>query len=112
MATSAHLSSVHKPKITELAYGTHQRTVLDFWKAPSDTSTPLGLVIHGGGQRNGSKQRIIRFVELPALLQAEISVTAVNYRYIRNSQDLKPPVQGPFHDAARALQFIRTKAAE
>jgi hypothetical protein len=37
---------------------------------------------------------------------------AINYRYIHNAQGLKPPVKAPLFDAARALQFVRSKAAE
>ena len=60
----------------------------------------------------GSKERLNRFVDAAALLKEGISVVAINYRYIRNAQNLKPPVQAPLHDAARALQFVRSKAAE
>lgn len=60
----------------------------------------------------GSKERLNRFVDAPALLKKGISVVAINYRYIRNAQELKPPVKAPLHDAARALQFVRSKAAE
>ena len=104
--------SVPQPSLSEIAYGDHARHVLDFWKAPSDKPTPLVFVIHGGAWRNGSKERISRFVDTAALLKEGISVVAINYRYIRNAQDLKPPVKAPLHDAARALQFVRSKAAE
>ncbi len=45
-------------------------------------------------------------------LEAGISVAAVNYRYISQAQDVSPPVKAPLHDAARALQFVRSKAGE
>jgi len=60
----------------------------------------------------GSKERLNRFVDAAALLKEGISVVAINYRYIRNAQNLKPPVQAPLDDAARALQFVRIKAEE
>ena len=108
----AYPDSVPKPTLSELAYGDHERQVLDFWKAESDKPTPLVFVIHGGGWRNGSKERLSRFVDASALLKEGISVVAINYRYIRNAQDLKPPVKAPLHDAARALQFVRSKAGD
>ena len=112
VANEQYAASAPKPTLSELAYGDHDRQVLDFWKAPSDKPTPLVFVIHGGGWMGGSKERLNRFVDAPALLKEGISVVAINYRYIRNAQNLKPPVQAPLHDAARALQFVRSKAAE
>ena len=112
VANEQYAASVPNPTLSELAYGDHDRQVLDFWKAPSDKPTPLVFVIHGGGWMGGSKERLNRFVDAPALLKKGISVVAINYRYIRNAQNLKPPVQAPLDDAARALQFVRSKAAE
>ncbi|NDH00710.1 MAG: alpha/beta hydrolase, partial [Opitutae bacterium] len=107
-----YADSIPTPTLSEVAYGSHERHVLDFWKAKSDKPTPLVFVIHGGGWSGGSKERLSRFVDAPALLKAGISVVAINYRYIHNAQGLKPPVKAPLFDAARALQFVRSKAAE
>ena len=51
---------------------------------------------------------------LPAFLKAGISVVSVEYRFIpeATADGVVPPVQGPLHDAARALQLVRSKAAE
>lgn len=87
---AAYAASIPKPTLSEVAYGEHQRHVLDFWKAESDQPTPLVFVIHGGGWRNGSKERLSRFVDAAALLKAGISVVAINYRYTKNATDLKP----------------------
>ncbi len=107
-----YAASVPKPTLSEIAYGTHQRHVLDFWQARSNKPTPLVFVIHGGGWQNGSKERLSRFVDVAALLNEGISVVAINYRYTKHAEDLSPPVKAPLHDAARALQFVRSKAAE
>ena len=107
-----YADSIPTPTLSEVAYGSHERHVLDFWKAKSDKPAPLVFVIHGGGWSGGSKERLSRFVDAPALLKAGISVVAINYRYIHNAQGLKPPVKAPLFDAARALQFVRSKAAE
>src|ERR1700740_2353721 len=37
-----------KPTQANVAYGTHPKQVLDFWKAESDRPTPLLFFIHGG----------------------------------------------------------------
>jgi acetyl esterase/lipase len=106
--TSGYASTVPKPTVSEIVYGTHERNVLDFWKAKSDEPTPVAFVIHGGGWKGGSKERLDRFADPNALLKAGISVVAINYRYVTSSE--KPPVKAPLHDAAHALQFVRSKA--
>ena len=39
---------------------------------------------------------------------------AINYRYVKNGveEKIEPPVKAPLEDAARALQFVRSKATE
>lgn len=107
-------ASVPKPTVVGARYGNHERHVLDFWKAKSSAPTPLVFVIHGGGWQGGSKERVHRFADVRALLKAGISVTALNYRYVRQAveEGIKPPVKAPLHDAARALQFVRSQAKE
>ena len=106
--------SVPKPTLTEVSYGPHARHTLDFWKANSTKPTPLVFVIHGGGWQGGSKERVNRFADPDALLKAGISVVAINYRLIPQAVQagIKPPVRAPLHDAARALQFVRSKSTE
>ena len=103
---------VPSPTYSEVKYGTHERHVLDFWKAESSNPTPLVFVIHGGGWKGGSKERAQRFVDVAAVLKAGISVAAINYRLIGKDgvSGTTPPVKAPLHDAARALQFVRSKA--
>ena len=50
-------ASIPKPTLSEVKYGDHPRQVIDFWKAESDTTTPLVFVIHGGGWQGGSGRR-------------------------------------------------------
>ena len=97
--------------LANVAYGTHERQVLDFWRAESPRPTPLVFHIHGGGWVNGDKARV---TALERYLGAGISVVSINYRFVTQAIDagVKPPVQWPLDDAARALQFVRSKAAE
>lgn len=107
-------SSVPAPTQANVSYGPHPRNVLDFWQAPSDKPTPLVFVIHGGGWQNGEKERVQRFADVATLLKAGISVAAINYRLIKHAEaeGITPPVNAPLHDAARALQFVRSKATQ
>ncbi|MBL9213692.1 MAG: alpha/beta hydrolase [Opitutaceae bacterium] len=104
---------VVKPTLANVRYGPHERHVLDFWRAESAAPTPLVFVIHGGGWTGGEKERVNRFVSVEGLLAQGISVVAINYRLIRHAEEdgVKPPVKAPLHDAARALQFVRSQAA-
>ncbi|MBX2852281.1 MAG: alpha/beta hydrolase [Phycisphaeraceae bacterium] len=114
--------AVPKPTHSEVKYGEHERHVMDAWLAKGDTPRPLVFVIHGGGWTGGSKELVQRFVDVPALVDVGISVVAINYRLIDQKAkplDTKnidltknPPVHAPLHDAARALQFVRSKAKE
>jgi acetyl esterase/lipase len=104
---------VVKPTLANVRYGQHERHVLDFWRAESAAPTPLVFVIHGGGWTGGEKERVNRFVNVEGLLAQGISVVAINYRLIRNATEdgVVPPVKAPLHDAARALQYVRSQAA-
>ncbi|TWT82368.1 acetyl esterase [Planctomycetes bacterium CA13] len=106
--------AVPTPTFAEVRYGEHERHVLDFWKAESTNPTPLVFVIHGGGWQGGTKELVSRFVNVEQLLEEGISVVAINYRLIKHANEAKvdPPVKVPLHDAARALQFVRSQAAQ
>lgn len=99
------------PTFTNVAYGEHSRQVLDFWKAPSGKPTPLLFYIHGGGWVRGDKKEV---PDVAKYLAAGVSVVSINYRFSWQAQlaGVKPPVEWPLRDAARALQFVRAKAAE
>lgn len=103
---------VPEPTLSRVSYGDHKRNHLDFWQAESDTPTPVVIYIHGGGWNGNSKESIGGFVHPQTLLDAGISVAAINYRYIKHCADLTPPVEGPMTDSARAVQFIRSMAEE
>lgn len=101
------------PTAFDVAYGDHPKQRLHFWKAESDKPTPLLFFIHGGGWMGGGRMSGLTAM-LPEILDAGISVVSVEYRFIpeATADGVMPPVKGPLHDAARALQFVRSKAAE
>src|SRR6266446_780772 len=59
----------------KVAYGKHERQVLDFYQAKSDKPTPVVFYIHGGGWQNGDKKSI----NSQPFLAKGISVVAINY---------------------------------
>jgi len=109
LATSSALAADGKaptsPTLANVPYGPHKLNVIDFWKAEGEGPRPLLVYIHGGGWTGGDKvQGAQNF--LPFLAKG-ISYAAVNYRLSGTH-----PLPVPVHDAARAIQFIRSKAKE
>jgi acetyl esterase/lipase len=94
------------PTHRNVAYGDHERHVLDFWKAASGQPTPLVVYIHGGGFRAGSKESI-NARTLRELLEVGISVAALHYRFVSQA-----PLPAAHEDCRRALQFLRSKAGQ
>lgn len=99
------------PTEVNVPYGIHERQVLDFYKANSNKPTPLVIFMHGGGWVTGDKKNV---PELSGFLEAGISVVSINYRYTWQAQlaGVEPPIKWPLEDAARALQFVRSKAKD
>lgn len=103
--TDAKKTSGPAPTFANVSYGPHERNRLDFWQAKSDKPTPVVVFIHGGGFRAGDKSKWQGSPELKQLLDKGISCAAINYRFLMHA-----PVQDILHDAAHAVQFIRSKS--
>lgn len=102
------------PTVADYAYAQDSKSQrFDFWQAKSDKPTPVLLMIHGGGWVGGDKN-IYRTAQIQPLLDAGISVAAIDYRFIPEAmkQNVEPPMKAPLTDCARALQTIRSKAKE
>jgi len=94
------------PDLENVKYGLHDRNVFDIWFADKSKITPLAIYIHGGGFKEGNKERI-KANELEELLESGISVASINYRLLSNA-----PLPAAHLDAKLALQFIRSKSSE
>ncbi len=105
-----------QPTVADIRYGMDAEQSLDFYKADSKTPTPVVFYIHPGGWTGGDKAMIGTVAPYRAadFLKAGLSVVSIEYRFTTKAQaaGVKPPVEWPMHDAARALQFVRSKAAE
>jgi acetyl esterase/lipase len=102
-----------EPTEAEVSYGTHSKQVLSFWKVESEKPTPLVFFIHGGGWQAGNRMGGMNSL-VPAMHKAGISVVSIEYRFIEEAMadGVEPPVKGCLHDAARALQFVRSKSSD
>ena len=92
-----------EPTYNRVAYGPHQDMVLNFWKIDSKKPTPLLVHIHGGGWLGGKKNATTS----PNQMRKCYSYSSIDYRLA--GTELLPAA---VHDAARAIQFLRTKAEE
>ncbi len=99
------------PTLANVPYGKHEKQVMDFWKAESAQPTPLVFFIHGGAWKSNDKNKV---TGVKAYLAAGISVVSINYRFVQEATaaGVQPPVKWPLEDAARALQFVRSKASD
>lgn len=119
IASNPFLPSAHaevapdptKPMLANVPYGPHPRQVLDFYQAQSLSPVPALFFIHGGGWMTGDKANPDL---LAKCLEHGISVVSINYRLIPDATTARvdPPVKVCLDDAARALQFARSKSAE
>ncbi len=97
-----------RPTYADIKYGPHDRNLLDLWLAESQEPTPLLICIHGGGFSGGDKGGFHEESELlGTMLEAGISVAAINYRLTEGG---KNPYPIPMLDGARAVQYLRHQA--
>lgn len=107
-ASSAAVAAPPKtlpPTHADVPYDKYKLTVLDFWQAEGGTPRPLLVYIHGGGWTGGDKK--ISPAVVRTYLDKGISVASINYRLTGQA-----PLPAPVHDAAHAIQFLRSKASE
>ena len=102
---SIHISTAQKiqPTYKNISYGPHKDMTLNFWNFESESPVPLLVHIHGGGWIGGKKNETIS----PNELKKGYSFASIDYRLA--GTELLPAA---VHDAARAIQFLRTKAKE
>lgn len=94
------------PTKADVAYGDHERNVLDFWQAETDEPAGLFIWIHGGGFRGGDKKSFPADLRKQCL-EAGISCASIHYRLSSHA-----PYPAQMLDSARAVQFLRSKAAQ
>lgn len=87
-------------------YGPHERNVLDLWLGKPESPAPLIVFIHGGSFKRGDKGDLAPDF-LAACLAEGWAVATINYRFTDTA-----PAPAAYLDGARAIQFLRSRAAE
>jgi len=95
------------PTLSDVAYGGHERQVLDFWKADANTPTPLMIYFHGGGFKKGSKRQISRDIRVNEYLKNGISCISANYPFSKDMDILTV-----CKECEGVVAFARSKAKE
>ncbi len=95
------------PTYENIAYGPHERNVLDLWLAKSDKPTPLVIFMHGGGFRRGDKEGVRGRPVIQQCLDAGVSFASINYRFLEHAG--LPDI---LRDAGRSIQFLRSRAGD
>ena len=99
LCSSLSFAQKIEPTYGQVSYGPHQDMTLNFWKVESKKPTPLLVHIHGGGWLGGKKNETAN----PNELKKGYSFASIDYRLA--GVKLLPAA---VHDAARAIQFLRT----
>lgn len=108
VALDAFSADAVPPTFTDVAYGPHERNKLDFWKASADKPSPVIVQIHGGGFYEGGKEGFRGHKDdIARSIEKGVSLASINYRFVESA-----PLKDILRDAARAIQFIRSKATE
>jgi hypothetical protein len=95
------------PTLADVRYGPRERDVMDVWQAKSGHPAPAVMLIHGGGFVAGDKSSWRNNPIVKDLVGKGVTCVAINYPF-RDQE----PIQDILHDAARAVQFVRSKATE
>lgn len=91
----------------DIAYGNHQRQVLDVHAPPDAANAPVIVMVHGGGWRHGDKgmkrvvdNKVARWVPRGFLF------VSINYRLMPETDPRRQA-----DDVAAAVKFVRNNAA-
>lgn len=97
--------------ITNVSYGTDARNVMDVYLPAnrSETSTPVLIMIHGGGWSEGSKTDFAPFVDTMKRRLPNYAVFNINYRLAGNGTNLFPAQE---QDVKKCVEFILSKRSE
>jgi acetyl esterase/lipase len=95
------------PTFPDVSYGPHRNQKLDFWQARTERPAPVVVFIHGGGFVGGDKAKNRNPRAIAECLDRGVHYASINYRF-----RTEVPIQEVLRDCARAIQFLRSRAAD
>jgi acetyl esterase/lipase len=97
--------------ISNVSYGTDVRNVMDIFlpENRSETSTPVLIMIHGGGWSGGDKVNMAPFVDTMKRRFPNYAVFNITYRWAGNGLNLFPAQE---LDVKKCIEFIYSKRSE
>lgn len=97
----------------DIAYDIKERTLFDIFLPSSNQPTPIVIFIHGGGFTSGSKEMIYSFEadHIRTYLSNNIAFATISYTLLDDTGETEGVLK-PMNDAKRALQYIRSRAAD
>jgi len=99
-----------EPTFTDVRYSKkYERSVLDFWKAPSDKPAPLVVYFHGGGFKAGSKEALRGNPVLAEYYPKGVSFASVNYPFLEHTHN---DYMAILRHSAESIKFLASKAKE
>ena len=99
------MSSAEILVTTGLAYGPHERQLLDVFRPARDRGAPLVLLVHGGGWSGGCREQYWR-TALP-LAEAGIASASIGYRLLPDAAWPEMP-----WDVLRGAEYLVAHAKE
>ncbi len=103
--------TIDEQKINNVSYGTDAKQKMDIYLPANRNSstTPLVILIHGGGWSEGDKQDFNFFIiELQKRLPG-YAIANINYRLASNNNNLFPTQE---NDIKAAVEFLLNKSGE
>lgn len=113
LATVIAAPELQAPTYDSVPYGAHPKQRIDVY-LPKDATTPTPVIIyiHGGGFSLGDRKDKVCVANFPMYKKAGVAIVSVDYRYLKEVGDVKPPVRGCMDDIFAAICFVRSKAKD
>ena len=113
LATVKAAPELPTPTYDSVPYGAHPKQRIDVY-LPNGATTPVPVIIyiHGGGFSLGTRKGKGLAADFPTYKKAGVAVVSVDYRYLKEVGDVKPPVRGCMDDIFAAIRLVRSKAKD
>lgn len=97
--------------ITNVSYGSDARNIMDVYLPANrtETSTPVLIMIHGGGWSSGDKADFAPFVDTMKRRLPNYAIFNITYRWAGNGVNLFPAQE---LDVKKCIEFIYSKRSE